>query len=397
MKKNIVFRSGSLRMGGLERVLIETLQNIDLDKFHVTLFIEDDSGKDNIFLKDVPEGIKVYFLKPEPLMRETESHRLKKSNFFHKLMYNYMMEKERRIVIKNTVKYLKELGNVDVLVDYDWGATKYIEKLPVKKRVVWIHNSIPKLLGERKKKIERFGKRLAKYDRVVAICDEMKDEIERIYPYLKGKVERIYNPFNFGRIEKLGQDDSGLTGEEKELLKEKYCVAVSRLDTVQKDYGTLIKAFKLLEGKAGNLKLFIVGEGPDRREIEEMIAKYNLEDRVRLLGLQKNPYIWMKNSQFFVHSSKYEGLPTVLIEAMILDKLVISSECPTGPREILEEGKSGILYPVGDAEKLAEIIEEAESSSELKNRGNISRKWDFHSKRVIGEYEKLLDKMGEEL
>ncbi|MGL5542676.1 MAG: glycosyltransferase, partial [Fusobacteriaceae bacterium] len=80
MKKNIVFRSGSLRMGGLERVLIETLQNIDLDKFHVTLFIEDDSGKDNIFLKDVPEEIKVYFLKPEPLMRETENHRLKKSN-----------------------------------------------------------------------------------------------------------------------------------------------------------------------------------------------------------------------------------------------------------------------------------------------------------------------------
>ncbi|MGL4403465.1 MAG: glycosyltransferase, partial [Fusobacteriaceae bacterium] len=161
MKKNIVFRSGSLRMGGLERVLIETLQNIDLDKFHVTLFIEDDSGKDNIFLKDVPEEIKVYFLKPEPLMRKTENHRLKKSNLFHKLMYNYMMEKERRVVIKNTVKYLKELGEIDVLVDYDWGATKYIEKLPVKKSVVWIHNSIPKLLGERKKKIERFGKRLA--------------------------------------------------------------------------------------------------------------------------------------------------------------------------------------------------------------------------------------------
>lgn len=396
MIKKIVFRSGSLRMGGLERVLVEVLQNMNLNKYQLNLIIEDDSGKENIFLKDIPQGIKVYFLKPEKLMRKTEKYREQKRNIFYKLMYNYMMWYERKIVFKNTLKALKDIGDVDLFIDFDWGATKYIEKLPVKKSVVWIHNSIPKLLGNRNKKIERFGKRLSKYDKVVAICEDMKEEIEKIYPYLKGKVEKVYNPFNFERIEKLGEDISALTSEQKELLKEKYCVAVSRLDTVQKDYETLLKAFQNCRDRVEDLKLFIVGDGPDRQEIENMVEKYNLQGRVRLLGLQKNPYIWMKNSQFFVHSSKYEGLPTVLIEAMILDKAIISSDCPTGPREILESGKSGILYPVGDYESLAKEMENLINSREkrediLKNTG--IRKKDFHSRKVIGEYEKIIDEI----
>ena len=123
-------------------------------------------------------------------------------------MYNYMMEYERKTVFKNTVKYLSEIGTPDVFIDFDWGATKYVEKLPVKKSIVWIHNSIPKLLGEREGKIKRFGKRLEKYHKVVAICQDMKEEIEKIYPHLQGKVEKIYNPFNFERIEKLSMDDS---------------------------------------------------------------------------------------------------------------------------------------------------------------------------------------------
>ncbi|MGL4252974.1 MAG: glycosyltransferase, partial [Fusobacteriaceae bacterium] len=283
---------------------------------------------------------------------------------------------------------------IDVFIDFDWGATKYIEKLPVKKSIVWIHNSVPKLLGEKTNKIERFGKRLAKYDRVVAICEDMKDEIEKIYPYLKGKVSRVYNPFNFMRIEKLGENESQLIKEQKELLKERYCIAVSRLDTVQKDYDTLLKAFGDVKEKIGNLKLYIVGDGPDRNKIEDMVSKYGLGNYVKLLGLQKNPYIWMKKSQFFVHSSKYEGLPTVLIEAMILNKPVISSDCPTGPREILEDGESGILYPVGDWQKLALYIEELavhEKRREEILEKSIKRKRDFHTSVVIKEYEKIID------
>lgn len=394
-KKKIIIRSGSLRMGGLERVLIEALQTIDREKYEISLLITDDSGKDNIFLKDIPQDIKVYFLKPESLMRETEQYRLKrKDSIYNKFMYNYMMWKERGIILENTKKHLKEIGKTEIFIDYDWGATKYIDKLGVKKSAVWIHNSIPSLLGNRKDKIERFGKRLDKYTKVVAICDEMKEEIERIYPYLKGKVERVYNPFNFDRIEKLAEDKSELTPEQQELMKKKYCVAVSRLDNVQKDYPTLLRAFKILKDKGIKEKLYIIGDGPSRQEIENQINELELNEQVKLIGLTKNPYVWMKNSDFFVHSSKYEGFGLVIVEAAILGKAIISSNCEVGPKEILGNGQYGKLFNVGDEKELSQCLMDFFKDENLKNKykeKSIVRAQDFNSKKIMLEYNNIID------
>ncbi len=394
MKKKIILRSGSLRMGGIERILIEVLQNINKSKYEIILFIEDDSGIENIFFKDIPEEIKVYFLKPEKLMRKTEFYRENRKNFFYKIMYNIYMELEKRVILKNTVKYIKEIGEIDIFIDYDWGAIKYIEKLNIRKKIVWIHSSIANFLGNRKNKIKKFGERLNKYDIVVAICDEMKNDIEKMYPFLLKKIKKIYNPFNFERIKKLSEDTSQLTIAEKIMIKEEYIVAVSRLDTLSKDYKTLFKAFNILKSKNIYKKLYIVGDGPDKNEIKKMVENLNLNDRVNFIGEVKNPYIWIKNSIFFVHSSKYEGLPTVLIEAMICDKIVISSDCPTGPKEILGNGEYGILYPVGDFKKLADEIESLLVSYEKKEdflNKIIDRKEIFNKKIVLKENEKLID------
>ena len=394
MKKTVVFRSGSLRMGGLERVLIEVLQNIDRNKYRIIAMIEDNSGEENVFLKDIPDGIEIFFLKPEEVIERIKYYRERKSNIFHKIMYNYLMVKERALALKNTEKILKKIGKVDVFIDFDWGARKYIEKLEVEKKIVWIHTSIPKLLGERKNKIQRFGKNLKKYDTIVAICDDMKKEIGEIYPFLKDKITRIYNPFNFERIEKMASKE--LTSEaERKLLKEEYIVAVSRLDMVQKDYVTLIKSFKILKEKGIKEKLYIVGEGSGRVEIEKLIDENNLSENVKLIGQSKNPYVWMKNSLFFVHSSKYEGFGLVIVEAMICGKIVISSDCPIGPREVLNNGKAGILFTVGDAVELSNKIEELIKSKEKQRKYEIELKEQieqFNSSIVIKEYEKLIDK-----
>ncbi len=393
MIKKIILRSGSLRMGGLERVLVEVLQTIDIKKYKIILFIEDDSGKENIFLKDIPKEIKIYFLKSENLMRKTEFYRNNRENFFYRIMYNIYMELEKKIILKNTKKYIKEIGEVDLFIDYDWGAVKYIEKLKLKKTIVWIHNSIPNLL-KKASKIKRFGKNLEKYDKIIAICNEMKNELENIYPNLKGKVEKIYNPFNFERIKKLSEDKSQLTTYEKQMIKEEYIVAISRLDTVQKDYLTLLKAFKILKDNKINKKLYIVGNGPNENDIKKMVKELELEEKVEFIGLTKNPYVWIKNSILFVHSSKYEGLPTVLIEAMICNKIVVSSDCPTGPREILDNGKCGILYPVGDYKKLADelikILKDKEKMNALLIK-LIKRREEFNKITIIKQYEELIE------
>lgn len=170
------------------------------------------------------------------------------------------------------------------------------------------------------------------------------------------KFKVIYNPFDINRIKRLAEDKSELNEEEIKLLLDNYIIMVSRLDNVQKDFFTLIKAFKIVQENDKNIKLYLLGDGVDRKIIENLIAEENLQEKVKILGIKKNPYLWIKRSKFLVHSSIYEGLPTVLIEGLISNKRIISSNCPTGPTEILEKGKLGDLYDVGDYKSLAKLI-----------------------------------------
>ena len=192
----------------------------------------------------------------------------------------------------------------------------------------------------------------------------------------------------------MAEDENNLSEKQKELLKDRYCVMVSRLDTVQKDYETLMKAFKIAIKKGREEKLYIVGSGPDEDKIKKMIENYGIEKNVKLIGFTKNPYVWIKNSLFLVHSSNYEGLPTVLIEALICGKTIISSECPTGPREILKNGECGELFEVGNVKQLSEkLVNFFENSDLIKfyEEKVKMRKEEFNQKNVIREYEKLID------
>ena len=310
------------------------------------------------------------------------------------------MSTEHSFVVNKTKDVLKEIekkyGKVDVFLDYDWGARRYVEKLKAKRKIVWIHNSVPTLL-KKESKIIRFGKNLAKYDTVVAICDDMKAELEDIYPYLKGKVKRVYNPFNFKRILDLSNDMSQLNEQQKELIEDNYIIAVSRLDTVQKDYATLIKGYRLAVENGIKEKLYIVGDGPDRKEIENIIKENNLEKNEVLIGKTTNPYVWMKNSKLFVHSSKYEGFGLVIVEAAILGKAIISSDCKVGPKEILGDGKYGKVFSVGDFNELSMSVMELLSSQEIRiqyEEAAKKRAKDFEAEKIMEDYDRII--LGEE-
>lgn len=172
---------------------------------------------------------------------------------------------------------------------------------------------------------------------------------------------------------------------------------VSRLDNVQKDFDTIIKAFKIVKQKRKDIKLYLLGDGPDKEKIENMIKNEDLQEYIKLLGVKKNPYPWIKNSKLLVHSSRYEGLPTVLIEALILNKIIISSDCPTGPREILDNGKYGSLVEVGDYDSMAqEILELLQENSKKKEKylSNIDKSIErFDKKNIIKQIERVLDSL----
>ena len=134
-------------------------------------------------------------------------------------------------------------------------------------------------------------------------------------------------------------------------------VAVGRLQ-IQKDFPTLIRAFAIVR-KSVPARLMILGEGRDRPPLEALIAKLGLEEDVAMPGFVSNPYAYMARASMFVLSSRWEGLPTVLIEALCVGTYVVSTDCPSGPREILKGGKYGDLVPVGDVDSLSNALKAA--------------------------------------
>lgn len=386
MKKKVLFYNGSLRMGGIERVLVEVLQNLDRSNLDIDLVIEDGIKSLNVFEKDIPKDIKLYYLKPEEVIKKTDFYRQNRKNLFYKVMYNLMMTYEGYVKKENLKKIVKD-KNYDVVIDFDMGLSKQIDLVNAKKKIAWVHSSIEKWYVK-ESRIKRLGERLKKYDKIVTICDAMKDSTEKLYPFLKNKIIRIYNPFNFERIIENSKEkvDENL----KEYYEKDFVVSVMRLTENSKDFDTLILGFKLAKEKVAKEKLYILGDGPDRDKIEKKIKQEGMENEIILLGNVKNPYPWIKKAKILVHSSKYEGLPTVLIEALILDKIVISSDCPTGPKEILENGEIGYLYNVGNYRKLGEMI--------IKKLENLDIDLDLIRERilkyskdvVIKEYEKII-------
>ena len=134
-------------------------------------------------------------------------------------------------------------------------------------------------------------------------------------------------------------------------------VAAGRLRS-QKDFAMLIRAFARLRSTR-RARLLILGEGPDRADLEGLIKELGLSEDVDLRGYTDNPYTYFAHATAFVLSSRWEGLPTVLIEALSCGASVIATECPSGPREILADGRYGRLVPVGDEAAMASALEAA--------------------------------------
>lgn len=132
-------------------------------------------------------------------------------------------------------------------------------------------------------------------------------------------------------------------------------IASGRL-TPQKDFPTLLEAFRLLRSKVP-ARLIVLGEGEERARLEALCAAMNLSGDVDLHGFVENPYAYMSRADAFVLSSRWEGLPTVLIEALACGCPVVATDCPSGPREILQGGKYGELVEVGDSVALCEAME----------------------------------------
>lgn len=217
-------------------------------------------------------------------------------------------------------------------------------------------------------------------DGIVAISRGVQSDIENWIALPPGHVRTIYNPVVTKELLELATApvphawlaEGGIP----------VILGAGRL-TAQKDFPTLIKSFATVR-KNRRCRLVIIGEGELRGDLESLIAELNLCDDVLMPGFIQNPFPWMKGADLFVFSSIFEGLGGVLIQAMACGAPVISTNCPSGPSEILEDGKWGRLVPVGDVAALAEAIEL--TLDEPRHPDVRQRAAFFSDKRSVDEY-----------
>lgn len=350
MKRNILIIVSRLLEGGIDTVLIEFLKNLDRERYNITLAIGICMGELEVYRNDIPGDVKVvYLVDNNCLVKIKKQKRAGKVNILKKIYDELFLSGIRRLLQNIRLKRLSEQN--DIILDFDSTFYSFLRKIN-KPKICIFHFSFRRYHQGNHRKIKRLGRKLDVYDKVITICEEMNTEAKRYFPHLRNKLCTIYNAFDLDTICR-----KSLESVNSDLINDNYIVAVQRLEESQKDATTLIKAYKLLyDSNRISEKLFFLGDGRDRQRLVDYVKSLGLSDRILFLGKIKNPYPWMRNSRLFVLSSKFEGFGVVLIEAMTLGKIIVSTNCPTGPEEILDWGNAGALVPVGNSEMLAEAI-----------------------------------------
>ena len=244
----------------------------------------------------------------------------------------------------------------------------------------WYHNSIKKIIY---KTIINWA------DSVITNSLDFKKEMKKLFSV---KSVCIYNPLNKKEIIRKSK------AEVKNNFFIKSCVLnilnVGRL-TKQKDQLTLLRCAKILMNKNIDFKILIIGSGIEKKTLTEFIFNNKLKKNVKIVPFNENPFPHFRRCNLFILSSIYEGLPNVLLEAATLKKFIISSNCPTGPKEILDNGKGGLLFRKGNYQDLCKKII-IFKENKLRNKEKINHCYKrlnrFEYQKNLKKYEEVINR-----
>lgn len=216
---------------------------------------------------------------------------------------------------------------------------------------------------------------------IIAVSQGVKEDLCRIGGFKDSQVKVIYNPAATGV-----SPHREVFAVRDRLWGEGFIYHILSVGTlkVQKDHETLVRAFAQLSPDL-NAKLTILGEGHLRSKLEDLIAELDLNERVSMPGFVTDPYPWFRSADLFVLSSQWEGFGNVIVEALECGVSVVSTDCPSGPAEILEDGRYGKLVPVNDADALAAAmiasLGDSPDREKLMNRAKA-----FSVRKISGQY-----------
>lgn len=376
MKKILIFVD-SLNAGGVTKVLLDLLENINREKYDITVMTLYNQG---VYINEVKRYAKYTYCFNIP---DSNDHSLKAE--LYRKYWGGMLRLPESFMYK---WFVKEKYDIEIAFMHGW-STKFISGSNNKKskKIAWVHadlvtwNRVDGVF----KNLEHHKRAYSKFDEVLCVSQTVKEGVEKKYNIKNARV--LYNPINREKILKLSNEKI----EDIEILNKFKLISVGRLSE-EKGYDRLLRVFKKLKSDGLDIELILVGNGDKYNELNEYIVENKLGKDVTLLGFKENPYKYVRASDLFICSSISEGFSLVIGEAMAIGIPVVSVDCQ-GPNEVLDFGKYGKLVS-NNEENLYNGIKEMINNKVLyekyKNKANERGKM-FSINKFINEVENILD------
>lgn len=329
LKKKILIRIGSLRHGGAEKVLATFLKNLPKDKYEIDLLLNLYSGK---YLSEIPDWVNVIYLNKGEMITTNRLQDIPRKAF--RVLYQWIMKRFPKLLYKYILKEKK----YDIEFAGIHGFRDEILQSPIKtsKKVMWIHNDLRKT--EFHNYTDEEIRKFFGYDKILVISKHIQKDFENLAKNddERSRIVRIYNPLD---TEEVLRKSQSLT-----LEKQTSVPTFLSVGTIfpQKGFDRLLKVHRKLLDEGFPHNIIIIGDGYDFQNIKKLRDELGVQETTEMLGFTDNPYPYFRDADFYVLSSRYEGFPTVLFEAITLKKNIIATDV-SGVREMLENGKLGFI------------------------------------------------------
>lgn len=361
MKKiKLLFSSYFLDYGGIEKSLLNLVDSLDSEKYDITIVLE---KKEGVFLDKISKNIKILEYTPCEI----------KNKFIRKTIN----------LTKKIFWTLKHYHRFDVSICYATYSmsSNFIARMSSRKRIIYVHSNYCALYENNEKDIKKFFdcKHLNKYNKIIFVSNESKEELVKYYPNIKNKSLVLNNIVDVNDILIKSNYNCLLLNDHKPLA-----VFIGRMEEEVKLISKILALAKSCQNNKKSISFLLIGNGPDFLDLKVQSKNLSLKN-VQFLGAVENPYPYLKKANFLILSSKYEGFPVVYNEAIILDKPILST-IQVSDDEISINNRFGIIC---DSDNMYNNIDKILS---FKNE-----QIDFNeiNKRRIVKFEKLLSELYE--
>lgn len=335
-KKKILIRIGSLRHGGAEKVLTTFLKNLPENQYEIDLLLNLYSGK---YLAEIPKWVNILYLNKGEMITTNRIQDIPRKAF--RVLYQKLLKTFPKILYSTILKGKKY--DIEFAAIHGFRDEILNSPLPSSKKIVWIHNDLRKTHFQNDHEIRKFFG----FDKIMVISEQIQHDFQNLAKNEeeRNRIVRIYNPLDTKEIHLKSDAPKSPEGILKTFSNlEKPIPTFVGVGTIfpQKGFDRLLHVHKKLLDEGFRHHVKIVGDGYDFEKLKKLKKNLGVDETAEMIGFTNNPYPHVKEADFFILSSRYEGFPTVLFEAITLKKNIIATDV-SGVREMLLDGKLGLI------------------------------------------------------